>query len=129
MGGSHAQRDLFYTEPTEYRLVQFSGPIQPQWKQDAMDDGIELISYIPDFAYLAKVPSDHEIDVSSIPGMRWTGTYHPFYKLEPSLLDAFGTIPPDELDSLDTEANYTISLLESTDAVVAGANPGHGESR
>lgn len=44
-------------EPANARLwiVQFAGPIEPVWRSAAEAAGAELLGYLPDFAYLARM--------------------------------------------------------------------------
>lgn len=44
-----------------YHILQFKNVITASDRQQLLDSGVEIISYIPDDAYLVKVPS-HAVD-------------------------------------------------------------------
>lgn len=70
-------------------LVQFVGPIADPWLELLAKSGVEVVSYIPENAYLvwADAPARAALSELAQTGnpVQWTGPYHPFYKLEPSL--------------------------------------------
>jgi hypothetical protein len=69
------------------RLVQFPGPIHDEWYQALTKAGLQVVTYMPDYAYL--VWGD-EVGVKSLQAdtpVRWAGAYQPFYALHPDLVD------------------------------------------
>jgi hypothetical protein len=44
-------------QPGTY-LIQFSGPVQPTWKTTITSKGVELLDYVPDFAFKARMSPD-----------------------------------------------------------------------
>jgi uncharacterized repeat protein (TIGR01451 family) len=80
------------------RLVQFRGPIAPEWmRQIKSVSGVQLISYVPNNAYLVFMDAGTEKNLEQMrsPGgpIQWVGAYHPFYKMPHNLLMASGTEP------------------------------------
>ncbi|MFQ5857301.1 MAG: S8 family serine peptidase [Anaerolineae bacterium] len=66
-------------------LIQFHGPIQPEWKAEVTAAGAELFDYIPDFAFVARMDAAVARRVAALPAVRWVGSYQPAYRVSPSL--------------------------------------------
>jgi hypothetical protein len=47
--------------------------------------GVELLTYLPNYAWLAALPADDPLRSASLPGVRWVGTLAAEDKLHPSL--------------------------------------------
>ncbi|MCL5996832.1 MAG: S8 family serine peptidase [Chloroflexi bacterium] len=62
-------------------LVQFNGPVLPEWKQAVLDAGGLLGNYIPDNAFLVRLTDAAKSRLQTLPFVRWIGVYHPAYKL------------------------------------------------
>ncbi len=67
-------------------LVQFDGPIQDDWYTSLLKADLEVVTYMPDYAYLVwgKAASIDQLG-TSVP-LRWSGVYQPLYALDPRLL-------------------------------------------
>jgi hypothetical protein len=69
------------------RLVQFAGPVQPDWRKALLDAGAQIVNYIPHNAYLlygdaaalARVQS-----LCALPTVQWDGPYLDQYKTHPA---------------------------------------------
>lgn len=70
-----------------YRILQFEEIPNAATRQEIANSGIDLLSYLPDYAYLAAIPTDIEVSLlkqfklRSIIGLDW------HHKLSPRLLD------------------------------------------
>ncbi len=69
-------------------LLQFIGPVRPEWLEDVKDLGGELISYIPENAFIARLPRSARLAVVDLPTVRWVGPYHPGFRVLPELWQA-----------------------------------------
>ncbi|RLC84177.1 MAG: peptidase S8, partial [Chloroflexi bacterium] len=67
------------------RLVQFSGPIQDTWSTALKDAGLEVVTYLPDYAYLVWGDTAAIEKLRAATPLRWAGVYEPFYALHPAL--------------------------------------------
>jgi hypothetical protein len=48
--------NLVANEETEnYYIVQCKGPILKEWKEQLKNSGIQVLGYIPDYAYIVKM--------------------------------------------------------------------------
>ncbi|MGD0652111.1 MAG: choice-of-anchor D domain-containing protein [Verrucomicrobiia bacterium] len=75
------------------RLIQFKGPVQPEWLDQVNAAGkVTVVSYIPNNAYVVWLDQAAEDDLNKlmVPSgpIQWIGAYHPYYKLRPGLLQA-----------------------------------------
>ncbi len=69
-------------------IVQFVGPIQAGWRKELLDAGVEIVSYIPQNAYLVYGDSSQIARVQALaapsPHIRWDGAYLDEYKIHPA---------------------------------------------
>jgi hypothetical protein len=68
-------------------LVQFAGPVQPAWRQALLDAGVQIVSYVPQNAYLVYGDSAGigrvQAMAATAPHMQWNGAYLDDYKIHP----------------------------------------------
>jgi hypothetical protein len=112
-----ARQQISSVHGKRMHLVQFVGPIKPEWRDALKQTGARIVSYIPQNAYLvygdapalAKLQS---LAVSTATSVQWHGDYLDQYKIHPAarLVDAQGS--PRQL-STDL---FAIQLAEDTDA-------------
>gem|GEM_PF-4519769 len=48
-----------------YRIVRFDGPIEQSWKQNLAETA-EIFDYVPDFAFIVRVPADRVATLCSL---------------------------------------------------------------
>ncbi len=69
-------------------LVHFAGPVQPGWRKELLDAGVEIVSYIPQNAYLVFGDCDSIARVQALaavaPHIQWEGSYLDDYKIQPA---------------------------------------------
>ncbi len=77
-------------------LVHFAGPIQTSWRDELTAAGVEIVTYIPQNAYLVYGDVASLIKVQTLAGsaahIQWEAEYLPEYKIHPAarLLDENG---------------------------------------
>jgi hypothetical protein len=68
-------------------LVQFAGPVQPAWRKALLEAGVQIVSYIPQNAYLVYGDSAGIGRVQALaataPHIQWDGAYLDDYKIHP----------------------------------------------
>jgi len=69
-----------------YYIVQFRGPVQQAWKDEITASGAELLDYIPDFAFKARMNPAQAAQIQSLANVAWVGVFQPAYKLSPNLI-------------------------------------------
>ena len=68
-------------------LVQFDRPLTDADKQSLAADGMELISYIPNFAYTVRLGIEVDESFINKHGLRWLGQIYPDDKISPFITD------------------------------------------
>jgi hypothetical protein len=71
-----------------YYLVQFDGPVQPEWRAGLEALGMEAMEYVPDFAFLIRATPEMADTAAHLDHVRWVGLFHPAYRIDPRLLEA-----------------------------------------
>ncbi len=66
-------------------LIQFEGPIQPEWVNACRSAGVALHHYVPDFAYIATIPTKRMDAIKASPGVAWVGELPASMKIRPEL--------------------------------------------
>ncbi|NCC26180.1 MAG: hypothetical protein EOM25_13455, partial [Deltaproteobacteria bacterium] len=74
-----------------YHLIQFDGPIRPEWREAVEATGATILEYVPEFAYLVRTEVSGAKALSQVTHTRWTGPYLPAYKISPVLLNTAAT--------------------------------------
>jgi hypothetical protein len=68
-----------------YYIVQKKGYVTEEWKSMIGRMGGEIISYIPDNAFIVKMNEDIKEKIDAKEDVQWTGIYQPAYKISPAL--------------------------------------------
>lgn len=85
----------------QLHIVQMVGPIKDEWI-DQLSSNVELISYIPNNAYLVRAGKDSISALrEDLPFIQWSGAFKPDFKIAPELRLA-----------ADQEVTVTVQLLD-----------------
>ena len=71
-------------------MVQFAGPIKGEWLTQLQAEGLEVVMYMPNNAYVvwgAALADKLAAARASNNMIQWTGAYHPAYRLSPALTE------------------------------------------
>lgn len=79
-----SDRGLAAGDPTSI-LVQFDGPVQPEWVDVLGVLGAQLVAYVPEHAVLLHAPLSLLGELSSLPHVTGTAIRPPAFKLDPHL--------------------------------------------
>ncbi len=79
---------LAQPETGGYYILQFDGPVEDAWKARCEEAGVEFLDYVPDFAFIVRLPSEGREAVEALPHVRWLGDYLPAYRLSEELRGA-----------------------------------------
>jgi hypothetical protein len=75
-------------EGKRMHLVQFAGPVQPAWRKALLDAGVQIVSYVPQNAYLVYGDSAGigrvQAMAAAAPHIQWEGAYLDDYKIHPN---------------------------------------------
>ncbi|MCH1866938.1 S8 family serine peptidase [Nocardioides sp. CFH 31398] len=73
----------------QLRLVQFAGPVTPEWLEDLTARGARVVSYLPANAYVVWVSARTAVELDALVGssfhVQYSGPYDPAYRLAPDL--------------------------------------------
>ncbi len=72
-------------------LIQFTGPVEEQWKTDLSEIGVKFYDYIPDFTFIAKMDGVTADRTREYDFVRWVGEYQIQYRLSGDLAVLQGT--------------------------------------
>lgn len=99
-------------------LIQLDGPVQPEWHSNILSTGVEIVTYIPNNAYLVYGSASSLSNLQSLSAtahyLKWDGNYLDDYKIQPAArtTDAKGAPRTPETDM------FTIQMV-ADDAVNA----------
>jgi hypothetical protein len=66
-------------------LLQFNGPLEPAQRAELKQAGVELIQYVPDDAFIAKLNNVSPASVGAMSFIGWVGPYRTEHKIHPRL--------------------------------------------
>lgn len=72
-----------------YYIVQFDGPITEQDKDNLVEAGAKILTYVPDYAFIVRVDATALTTVQSLENFRWVGEYEPYFRLSPELIESY----------------------------------------
>ncbi|UCF08918.1 MAG: S8 family serine peptidase, partial [Thermoplasmata archaeon] len=99
---------MTYDIESGYYIIQCAGPIQPHWGRDIRAEGVQILGYIPDYAYLVFMDGDAKEGLEELPFIRWVGGYHPGYKFESKLAEKEGELELNVLVFGNREGNVAL---------------------
>jgi hypothetical protein len=68
-----------------YYILQFTGPIYSNWKNEISERGGIFHSYIPHFAYIVQMTTEEKKEIEKLSFVRWIGLFNPEYKIHPDV--------------------------------------------
>lgn len=69
-----------------YYFVQFTGPITKEMKTQVVSTGCDLLNYVPNNTYIAKMTAGVRNRVEALPVVQWVGIYQPAMRLSGRLM-------------------------------------------
>ncbi len=66
-------------------IVHMLGPIAPDWRPQLEQMGVQIMNYVPNYAYRTWMTPELAEKVSDLYFVDWVGIYHPDYKLQSEL--------------------------------------------
>jgi len=73
-------------------LVDLIGPVNPEWREKLEEKGVDIINYVPNYAYEVKMTPELAEDVEDLFFVDWVGVYQPEFKLDQDLEPGLVTI-------------------------------------
>lgn len=100
-------------------LVHFIGPVKPEWREALENDGVQIVSYLPDNAYLVYGEQASiqrmQVRAATAEHVQWEGCYLDDYKIHPRArtVDAQGQPQTPPTDT------FAVQMVEDADANLA----------
>ncbi|MEF8874076.1 MAG: S8 family serine peptidase [Candidatus Thermoplasmatota archaeon] len=66
-------------------IVHMLGPVDPEWRAQLEDMGVEILNYVPNYAYEVRMTPEKRDSVESLDFVDWTGIYHPGYRVNENI--------------------------------------------
>nr|WP_321497866.1 PGF-pre-PGF domain-containing protein [uncultured Methanolobus sp.] len=107
----------FSEDAFDYYIIQFSGPVREQWKQDIGLTGAELYTYVPNNAFIARMNASSLTQVQSLDFVKWVGEYRPSYKYDLEIVTNSDTGPGFASVGTEETQTYHISLFSADEYV------------
>jgi hypothetical protein len=108
------------------RLIQFAGPIRPEWYQGLKATGVRIVTYIPSNAYLVYGTADRlqaaQSFAASNTSVQWDGPYTATHRIDPAVnreqsakdIAEYGLRNKPNLSSRGNE-QFTIQLVDDAE--------------
>ena len=117
---SYAPSAAAAADPTKrLHLIQFAGPIKPEWHDALIKQGLQVVTYIPNNAYLVYGTGAQRAAIRSAIAkaapVQWTGEFFPEYRISPRVAALAG-----KQSKLAAEPRlFAIQMVEDPDANAA----------
>ncbi len=108
----------------DLRLVQFDGPIRPEWLEGLVHEGATPLQYIHPYSYVVWADAASLARTAPLAGVRWQGDFLPEYKLAPQArgLDA-ARRPALLLLSRHADRDELVSAMRGLGADIGSVEP------
>ncbi len=97
-------------------IVHMKGPVARNWRPTLEGMGVEVMCYIPNYAYRVRMKPEIVGRISELYFVDWVGIYHPYYKIQPGLspgMVEIGLVPGASSESLNAVGQYaTVTGVE-----------------
>ncbi len=78
------------SESEGYYIVQFVGPIKPQWKEEMRGMGARFQEFRHRYNFIVKMDEETKHSVKDLDFVNWVGIYQPAYRFDSELLEKSG---------------------------------------
>jgi hypothetical protein len=107
-----------------FRLVQLVGPTQDAWLAELEAAGLRVLQYYPHHAFLVWGTAGQIEAVDTLEFVRWTGAFHPGYKINTDLDQRAGVVENVDIFFYnDGDVEETLGELRALGATVLNAYP------
>ncbi len=100
-------------------IVQFEGPVTSQMREALVETGVEIIDYLPEYAYLVRGRAPLAPTLDPVDQVRWVGAYHPAFRLSP-MIGGAAYRSPDRID--DESYHLRVQTVGDPESVADAAD-------
>jgi hypothetical protein len=93
-------------------LIQFAGPVKDEWVSELKVSGVEIVSYVPNNAYIVRgdaYAAENLVSFSKRSFVQFLGDYEPGFRISPALQAAYAA-------GRDTTLDVTVQVVDSPHA-------------
>ncbi|MFW6037951.1 MAG: PKD domain-containing protein [Candidatus Saliniplasma sp.] len=80
-----SSKDSVYGSENSMFLIRMHGPIKNEWRRELENMGVNILNYVPNYAFHVRMDSDLLRDINDLRYVSWVGEYEPEYKLDKKL--------------------------------------------
>lgn len=62
-------------------IVQLAGPVRDGQREEIAAAGATIFTYVPNYAFVVRMPAESKAALEALPFVRWVGAYHPAYRV------------------------------------------------
>ncbi|MFP3872387.1 MAG: S8 family serine peptidase [Candidatus Natronoplasma sp.] len=104
-------------------IVHMLGPVNPEWREELEDMGVEILNYVPNYAYEVRMTPETRERVEELDFVDWISFYHPGFKIAEDLEKGrvqVTLVPDADIEAVNRElgeavdGNSDIDLIDST---------------
>ncbi len=88
-------------------IVHMLGPVSGEWVKELEGIGVDMINYIPNYAFEVRMTPEQASEVEKLDFIDWVGVYQPAFKLAPNLIP--GPVTIRLVDGFTTGTLHTIA--------------------
>ncbi len=78
-------------------LIQFADPVQPAWREQLSTLRVELLRYVPEDSFVARLDNASLKQIKALPFVPWVGEYRPEHKIHPAVRAHAAARPGEDL--------------------------------
>ncbi len=109
----------------DFYLVQFGGPVRPEWLQSVRDGGIELVQPLHPFSHLVWARPESIAAMDQRDELRWAGPMLPAWKVQPRWRQLGpGVVDTMLLTSAHADAGQVHAQLSALGRVISSTSQG-----
>lgn len=100
-------------------LIQFTGPLSAEQRVELLSIGVELVKYVPEDTFIAKLNSVSPSTISARSYITWVGPYKQQYKVHPKLTERLTETATNDLVDINVllPASCTVAEVNSVKAM------------
>jgi len=93
-------------------LIDLIGPINTEWREEIEEKGVDVMNYVPNYAYRVQMTPEIAEEISHLEYVDWVEPYHPEFKIQEGLED--GMVEIGMTDSAEMRSLEKIDRLSSS---------------
>jgi len=105
--------ESYESETEGLYIIDMIGPVNPEWRQEIEEQGVNIINYVPNYAYEVSMTPEQAEEVENMFFVDWVGFYQPEYKMHSRLDEALDKDMPVSIRLRPNFEELSLNNLES----------------